>query len=389
MKLSNLISYTSAIVSYAIARTVVLFSPIKRNKFFCISMNGNSYGDNVKCIADYIRDHTSNTEIIWAFSKFFYRTVKCREIRVKLFTIKYYYHILTSKYILTNCSFGPLHILKKRKSQVCVNMWHGTALKRIGIDIFATKKNSILFKYFNFNYVAYTSKITDYFVSGSSYMTEIIKTKLLFKKEILEIGTPRNDIFFQKREDVSLKIRSLYNIQKGEKIILYAPTFRDDDSLFGYDVNLQMIKNELSKKFGVDYQILIKLHPSLIKKTNMFSKLFADSTDVSLYPDMQDLLYSADVLITDYSSSMFDFMYSNKLVILYVNDREKYNRGFYMNIEDLPFLILNSNAEICNKIDGFQMTSYEKKVQLFLNKIGSVETGEATKKLYEILCNNE
>lgn len=365
-------------------RFIVMFIPIKKNKYFCISMNGNSYGDNVKPISDAVKNTKQDVEIIWAFTKDFDSRF-INEKKVQLFSLNYYYHILTSKYILNNGSLGIMHLIK-RKGQVCVNTWHGTALKKIGVDIFSTQKQGFLYKYFKFNYVAYNSKITDVFLSGSHFMTDIIRKKLLYKKDIYEIGTPRNDIFFKKHDDISNKVHEYFKIPECKKIILYAPTFRVDKSFAWYDVDLKKIKEEIVYKCGGDYVVMVRLHPSLIYKEHAFFSLFSnDIINASLYPDMQELLYSVDVLITDYSSSMFDFMYTGRMIILYVPDREIYNRGYYLNIDSLPFLILNNNSEIHKKIVNFDMKIYGNNIQMFIKSIGSVEDGNASISLLKIL----
>lgn len=381
------ILFIKSIILYGLIRIIVIVIPIKKNRYFCISMNGNSYGDNVKCLSDSIINTKSNAEIIWAFAKGFNPNIKSKEKKVRLFTLKYYYYILTSKYILNNGSLGLIHLIK-RKGQVCINTWHGTALKRIGIDIFSTQKQGILYRFFNFNYVKYNSEVTDIFLSGSRFMTDIIRNKLLFDKDIYEIGTPRNDIFFHNRADIVEKVRKYYNISEGKKIILYAPTFRVDKSFIWYDVDLKKIKKEIENKYGGNYDLMVRLHPSLIYKDQEFSALFPnDVINVSLYPDMQELLYTVDVLITDYSSSMFDFMYTERLVILYVPDRKIYNRGYYINIDSLPFIILNNNAEIHEKIQNFNMIIYKDDIQRFIKSIGSVEDGKASISLLNILDN--
>ena len=100
---------------------------------------------------------------------------------------------------------------------------------------------------------------------------------------------------------------------------------------------------------------------------------------------MQELLYSADLLITDYSSSMFDFMYSYKPVLLYIPDKELYDRGFYINIEDLPFIVSYNNNEIANNLALFDSQNYSIKIQSFLRVIGDVESGKAAEKTYHLL----
>lgn len=385
MNIKKVILYSRAIFNYLIARFCVFFSPIQKNKFFCISMLGNNYGDNIKCLSDYIKENHPNPQIVWAFSDVLYKKIKCREKKVSLYTFSYYYHIWSAKYILNNATLSPL-FYRKRKGQICLETWHGTALKKIGFDIQERKNFEKMQRILNFNPVQYNADLTDIIVSGSRFMSDIYREKFGYKNQIYEVGTPRNDIFFSKKSEIISKVRELYNIDPDMGVILYAPTFRVDASFKYYDIDLQKVKRCFENKYGKNFVVMIRIHPNLLKKDGMFKSMFSkDAIDVSLYPNMQDLLYVSDVLVTDYSSSMFDFMYLYRPVIMYVPDRKTYNRGFYWNLEDLPFLIVNNNSEIEDVVNNYDEECYKKTINIFLKKIGSAEIGNATEQTYNIL----
>lgn len=367
-------------VSYLAARFIVAFIPVRNDKYFCISMTGGSYGDSIKCLSDYICAHEANPRIVWAFTKDFYSRNDCEHTKVVLYTFRYYYHILTSKFILTNVTLEK-KMLVKRPGQVCVQTWHGTALKRIGTDM---HKGDVSL---NRRVTQYNADMTDIMVSGSRFMTNIYHEKCLYPYEIIhEIGTPRNDVFFCERLDIIEKVYKYFDISADKKIILYAPTFRTDRGMAYYDVDLQKIKECFERESDDRYVVLARLHPNMMKNEKAFFSLFAAETiNASLYPDMIDLLYSAAVLVTDYSSCMFDFIYSYKPIILYVPDRFIYDRGFYLDIDKLPFIVLNENSEIIDKCSEFSYIEYRNKIDSFLESIGSVESGRATPSLYELL----
>ena len=131
---------------------------------------------------------------------------------------------------------------------------------------------------------------------------------------------------------------------------------------------------------------MVRLHPNLLKnKEDFLTRFPSDTIDASSYPDMIELLYSADVLVTDYSSCMFDFMYSYKPVILYVPDRLTYDRGFYLDIDSLPFIVLNNNLDIDQQLAKYNQIEYKKKLDKFLMEIGSFEKGTATENLINLL----
>ncbi len=385
-KYAKVIRLIKILISYYVARCIVAFVPLCKNKFFCISMTGNSYGDSIKCLSDYIAVQNPSSTIVWAFTDMFYNLTDCEHKKVKLYTFWYYFHILTSKYILSNVSLDK-RMLVKRKGQICVQTWHGTALKRIGIDMYTHNEPSHHGIFSGGLITKYNAKLTDILVSGSRFMTKILHEKCLYPMQVIhEIGTPRNDIFFQQKPEVTEKVRVCYGIAKDTKIILYAPTFRAGGDFTYYDVDLQKIKTILEQKYGEKYVNMVRLHPNLLKnKEDFLTRFPSDTIDASSYPDMIELLYSADVLVTDYSSCMFDFMYSNKPVILYVPDRLTYDRGFYLDIDSLPFIVLNNNLDIDQQLAKYNQIEYKKKLDKFLVEIGSFEKGSATENLINLL----
>jgi len=358
--------------------------PIKKNRFVFFSMGGNNYGDSVKCLSDYVQQHHQDAEIVWAFSGYYYDKVECEHKKVVYGSFRYYYYVISSKYYVSNC-YAPLMAIK-RKKQIMLQTWHGTALKRIGHDGIGGD-HSRLVNLIRPNTYKAAARDFDYFISGSHFMTEVYHRGLEYPKKIDEIGMPRNDIFFQKRPEVTEKVKQWINVDKHVKLILYTPTFRPDFSFTYYDVNLSAIKEYFEKKTNEEYAVLIRLHPRMMSKSAEIDAFWGKDNiyNVTLYPDIQDLLYAADVLVTDYSSTMFDFMLSKKPVILYTPDKDTYNRGFYFSIDELPFIIANNNAELCDALEKFNNVEYVNRVSSFLEKIGNAETGHATEKAYQLL----
>lgn len=372
-----------SLVPYSLAWLIRWYFPLNKDKFFFMSMGGNSYGDSVKDISDYVMVHHPNAEIVWAFSSYYYDKIECNCPKVRLYSLKYYFHILTSKFITTNFSCKK-SMLIKRKSQVKLQTWHGTALKRIGEDAKVSDHSRVVL-FFRPDTLGTEAKRTDLFISGSKFMTEVYHRALKYSKHIYETGMPRNDIFFQDRPDILNKVREHYGIEKDVKIILYAPTFRPDGKFTYYDVDLNTIKTHFEKLTGDVFTILVRLHSGLLGKSNEISSYFPGTINATLYPDMQELLYASDVLVTDYSSSMFDFMYTYKPVIMYIPDKELYNRGFYFDLEALPFIKVYNNSEIINRLESFNKDDYKKNIDCFVEKIGSVDNGHSTETVYKLM----
>ncbi len=377
-----------AIVNYSFTKAYVWIIPLKVNKYFCMSMLGNNYGDNIKCLADYICGVEDGAIIVWGFTNEYYKKVDCDYVSTRLYSLNYYYHILTSKYILTNQGINHKTLIK-RKGQIVIQTWHGTCLKKIGSDINREKEElNLIDRLFKPNPQNYYVNMTDIWISGSRFMSQIYKDKFSYSKPIFEIGTPRNDIFFGNNQEVIRKVKDFFGIPLTTQIVLYAPTFRSDKKITHYDIDADEILDSLSCKYGQDFVFITRLHPVLLESNNEFGKMLGSKAiNASYYPDMQELLYVADFLVTDYSSCMFDFMYSYKPILLYLADKNEYSesRGFYFNIDSLPFLKVNSNKELRDTILNYDENHYREKITEFMERIGSVETGHATEATYNII----
>ena len=381
--LSIIKSRIIAFFPYFLSRIIFCFCHINENKFFFVSMCGTNYGDNMKSLSDYISANHDNAIIVWGFNKRTYDRIECEHIKVRFCTLRYYYHQFTSKYFLTNSGTNR-YIYTKRKDQVKIQTWHGTALKRLGKDCNIQDHSRWLLP---FKPKALRSELreADIFVSGSRFMTNLYYRAFEYPRKIYETGTPRNDIFFSYRPDVVRKVRHSLNIDDDSRIVLYAPTFRIDNKFTYYDVDLTKIRRLLEARWQKNSRLLVRLHPCMTRFAKDFADRYIDAIDVTLYPDMQELLYTSDVLITDYSSTMFDIMYAYKPVILYVPDRDTYNRGFYFDIDKLPFMIVNSNKEIDKIISAYDENLYRERIDKFMKEIGSVEDGHATEHVYNMM----
>jgi len=366
---------------------VKIFRTFNENKYLCISMLGRNYGDNIKYLAEYIGRHDQKAKIVWGFHKSVFQQTDCPFPKFQFYTFRYYVEMLTAKYILSNQRLTRW-VLRKRKGQVYLQTWHGTALKRIGKDIQTKKRRSLWKRLTEPGVLDHDVKMTDIMVSGSRFMTNIYRNKFGFTGPIEETGTPRNDLFFGTHPEVVKKVYDYYHIPSDKLIVLYAPTFRYDRQFTYYDIDAAGILKEWERHTGKACVLMVRLHPNMLDKADKIEALFpAGTINASRYQDMQELLYAAGLLVTDYSSSMFDIMYQYTPVLLYTPDREKYghNRGFYWDIDKLPFMVANQNTEIAQAIQAFNQEDYKQGVDDFLTEIGSVETGHACEKALAIL----
>ena len=170
-------------------------------------------------------------------------------------------------------------------------------------------------------------------------------------------------------------------VPQDSKLVLYAPTFRKPVTLEPYRIDW-VATTEAFKKFfnSENVVIMLRLHPNIMTRDTS-SLINAPSViDMTKYHDMQELLCISDVLITDYSSSMFDYSLLERPCILYATDLEAYDRGYYHKFSELPYPIAQSQEELINVIETFDHQAYQNALNDFMqNTIRICEKGEACK----------
>ncbi len=285
-----------------------------------------------------------------------------------------------------------------KKNQIFIQCWHGTPLKRLGCDLEYSDNAMNSLKEIRKKYALDAKKIT-YFLSPNSFSTEkFISAWNLkkFKKEnsIVEEGYPRDDILSTYKEEDVKKIKEKFNIKNTKKkIILYAPTWRDNShqSEIGYTYQVAVDFDKLRESLEKDYIILFRAH-YLVKSSFDFKKYDGFVYDVSDYDDINELYIISDMLITDYSSVFFDYAILKKPIILYMYDLEEYRdklRGFYLSLSSLPFPIAKNEQELLREIKKTEHFSYIKKYQQFNKIYNQLNDGNATQRVVGRCINNE
>ncbi|GHC89220.1 hypothetical protein GCM10007079_35010 [Nocardiopsis terrae] len=245
---------------------------------------------------------------------------------------EYYRELARSRYLVSNSRQpGWFH---RHPDQVVVQTWHGSMLKRIGFDVENIRGKSRDY----FDKLAWETQQWDYLVSPSPWATPILRSAFRFDGEILETGYPRNDIFFSpEREAVAERTRRLLGLPEGKKVVLYAPTWRDDKyyTRGKHKLDLHLDLRRMYDKLGDDHVLLVRRHPRVVDSVPIVGEDFV--YDVSLYPEIQELFLITDVLVTDYSSMMFDFANTGRPMLFFTYDLESYRdnlRGFYFDFEE-------------------------------------------------------
>lgn len=353
--------------------------PVKKNKIVICNFHGKAYGDNGKYIANKLMSEGVACEIVWLIDKriandnLFPEKIK----KVNYKSLRGLYELSTAKIWIDNCrkDFYP----PKRKEQFYIQTWHGgIALKKIEKDV-ETKLSDITIQI-----AKHDSKIADLFVSNSDFCTELYRNAFWYNGEILECGSPRCDILLDKKIEVNKKVRDHFKVDMDANILIYAPTFRSDLNTKPYDIDFENLIKVLEKKYGGKWVILVRLHPNISAKSN-FMKYTPSVINATNYDDMYELLALSDILVTDYSSTMFEFSMTNKPVILYAPDIESYleDRNFYFNIHSLPYPVVEDNNQLFAAIENFNSNVYAKAIDNFFAKLGVKENGDASKIIVE------
>lgn len=349
--------------------------PIKKNRIIFESMWGSKYSCNPRYLYEYIDEHHPEFECIWSLSDE-HIPINGNGKRVRRLSFKYFYYLATSKYFVNNVNFHPHYV--KRPGQIEIQTMHGTPLKTLGLDVpgdFHTKKQED-------DYIERCNR-WDYLTVQSQFVADISKQCFLFKKEFLKYGYPRTDILYTKdnKEDI-VALKKKIGIPLDKKVILYAPTWRVKNS-FDLMLDLDSFKASLSD----EYILILKLHHfSVAGWTQPEHDSFV--YDLSLYDSIEELYLVSDLLITDYSSVMFDYSILNRPIFLFAYDMEEYRdklRGFYIDIEsDKPGPIVYTSKELLRAIENFDETEKEFKPyrEKFRQKFISYECENSSERIF-------
>ncbi|CAM3203309.1 bifunctional glycosyltransferase/CDP-glycerol:glycerophosphate glycerophosphotransferase [Sporolactobacillus spathodeae] len=354
------------------------FLPIKKNVIVFESLWGRAFNDNPKAIFDSIsQTYGKKYKYIW-FLNNEYTPVTAPAQAVRKNSWRYFYYLARGKYFVENTNLPDFYV--KRKGQIEMQTLHGTFMKTMGLDEKVTfntrKKQNALLK---------RSGRWDYLISPSPYMSDIAAKAFMFQNKMVPCGFPRNDLLYQKNDPQSIAaIKKKLHLPADKKIILYAPTFRQRDQ---FDLKLDL--EQLEKSLSSEYVLLLRLHYFIA------SKLERDAanefvSDVSYYPDIQELFLVADVMITDYSSVMFDYAHLRRPMVFFAYDLDQYRnqlRGMYLDYEQtVPGPIVQTNEELIDALLNLPGShDYQEKYEQFINKFCTFGRGDSAKTAAEQL----
>lgn len=355
---------------------VLYLLPVKHNRVLFESFSGAAYSCNPKYISEKIEQECGDLiEIIWAFREPENHTeLQQRGIRLcKYRSFRHQLYKLTSQVYVSN--FLQASEVAKRRQQVWIQTWHGGGCyKKIG----ASSEHSSKIKLYR---QAMQVAETDYFIASSLYFEKhVIRGQLGFQGKVLKCGMPRNDILCHPGNgDKITKVRRKIGVPDDSFAVLFAPTWRE--GLDKYEsLDVQRIKSAFEERFRKPCVMLFRAH--------LYGT--ADSkgmTDVTAYEDMQELLYACDCLITDYSSSMWDYSLTRKPCFLFTPDLKNYSkmRGFDKDIFTWGFPVCETNDDLENSIFNFQEVEFAHRMIHHQEDLESFERGNATASVVDLI----
>ena len=358
------------------------------------SSNGRNYTGSPKYIYEEIVSQGLDNDFkcVWSFTNTDIE-IPGNAIKVKRSFPKFLYYTLRSGTWIFDTRH--LYYLKKNKNTRYIQTWHGTPLKKLALDMdfLNTDGNDDIEKYhedFRKNSASW-----DYLISQNSFSSEIFKRAFDFKGEMLEIGYPRCDILINKNNSDDIdEIKSRLNIPKDKKIILYAPTWRENKfhSKEAYKFTTEMDFDEMHDQLSDDYILIVKFH-YLVKENIDWSKYGDFIIECDADWDIQELYLISDIMITDYSSVMFDFAILKRPMIFFTFDLDDYKnnlRDFYFDmVEEVPGPICKTTEEVIGFIKNFNVNDYDKeygeKYRRFNEKFNQFDDGNSSKKVIELI----
>ena len=372
---------------------LLAFLPAHPKLILFESFQGKQYSCNPKAIYEYMLEHHPEHKMYWAVDRDYLENFTADHLKVVTrYSIKWLFLLGFSKYWIIN-SRMPKTIPKSRRT-IYVQTWHGTPLKKLVFDMEDVHMPATDPETYKANFYQ-ESRQWDYLVSPNGYSTEIFKRAFRFDNPIIESGYPRNDVLHHNHTTEQINVlKTKLGIPLDKKVILYAPTWRDNqfEGVGKYKFELPLNLDQLQKKYGSDYVILLRMHYFVSENFDL-SSYEGFAYDFSQRVDINDLYLVSDLLITDYSSVFFDYGNLKKPILFYMYDLEEYRdtlRGFYFDIEnEAPGPIVKDMDELILALEEFdahgKYERSEENYRKFYDAYCYLEDGYSSKRFVERL----
>ena len=364
------------------------FGEIDDKLVYFQTFSGRGYSDSPKAMYEYMRKapEYKDYKFVWSFRE----PEKYRELLedgrtelVKFRTRADNIALRKAKYWIAN--YRMLDYQHPRKGQIYVQCWHGTPLKRLGYDIDASDNAMNSIGEIREKYRTDAKKFS-YLLSPSPFASEKFATAWDLNAthqthKIIEEGYPRNDRLINAGDEERTSIRKKLGVDD-KKVILYAPTWRDNQHISGegYSYKTEVDFDRLKEALGDRYVILFRAH-YLVANSFDFDRYDGFVRDVSSYDDINDLYLASDLLITDYSSVFFDYSNLERPMIFYMYDLDQYEhemRGFYLSLDELPGPIVKDEDKLIEEIEKSKNWTADEKYLEFNRRFNPHEDGKAS-----------
>jgi CDP-glycerol glycerophosphotransferase len=360
--------------------------PAKKNLIIFESFLGKQYSCNPRAIYEYLKKNHSEYELIWSVDPRFEKGFLEKGIPfARRFSVKWLFLMARARFWVTN-SRMPLWI-PKPKTTIYLQTWHGTPLKKLAGDMKEVLMPGTTTEQYKENFFRETGN-WDYLISPNRYSTEIFKRAFQFDKEMIESGYPRNDIFYRHdREMISKEFKKLHQLPDDKKVILYAPTWRDNQfyQIGKYKMDLHLDLEKLRKELGNEYIIILRMHYLVAENFNL-EAYQGFAFDFSRHEDIQELYLISDILITDYSSVFFDYANLKRPMVFFTYDLQEYKddiRGFYFDFEEkAPGPLVETTDEVITAIKGLGEAAISNdRLDEFYQRFCYLEDGHAAERV--------
>jgi CDP-glycerol glycerophosphotransferase len=360
--------------------------PVKKNLIIFESFLGKQYSCSPRAIYEYLKDNHPEYTLLWSVDRRHQQRFQTLEIPyINRLSIKWLFLMPRAEFWVINSRMP--YWLRKPKHTTYLQTWHGTPLKKLATDIEKIHMPDTTTDAYKESFYR-EAQNWDYLLSPNSYSTAIFKRAFCYPNKILETGYPRNDFLFNSNDSEHVsQIKKALGISNDKKVILYAPTWRDDEyfSKGNYKFSLNIDLEKLRSSFGKDSIILLRLHYLIAEKLDV-SLYNGFVLDVTNHDDIRELYLISDLLITDYSSVFFDYLCLKRPIIFYVYDIDSYRdklRGFYFNFEkDAPGPLVKTNEELIEAIKKVELGEWPlESIDRFHNKFCYLEKGLSTERV--------
>lgn len=364
--------------------------PIQKDMIVFESNMGRNYTGNPKCIyEEMVKSGLDKKYRCYIMLDDLTTVVPGSAKKIKR-TRTHYFFIMGVAGILVCDSRQPKYIIKRKDARF-IQTWHGTPLKKLALDMDSVNMagETDINKY-RANFYENT-RAWDYLISQNHFSTEIFRSCFAFDKTMLEIGYPRNDVLFHSNNsDAITALKKKMGLPLDKKVLLYAPTWRDNEyyAKGAYKFTSAMDFDLLRDKLGKDYVCIVKYH-YLVKENLDWSAYEGFVYKFDMCEDIAELYLVADMMITDYSSVMFDYSVLKRPMLFFTYDLEDYKdnlRGFYFDfLEEAPGPITRTTPELIDTIINYNENDYKEKYEAFHNKYNHVDDGNASKKVVKLI----